>query len=293
MSESKSVSNQKGRSKKHNIPYTGDTSSMQAAFQEYLSCVADCFGEPYDDRDLRSGDEPSLRSVCEEFNISIPKARKLLITVGVYSTEQSRQVAELYAQGKSISEIGGLTGLKRSSVSSYLPYKRFSYKMDDTSDKSGISDGVVSRHTEDSRKYRERRKTVQQLQENIKAGKNAEDFLWQAVIAYQGYPFHTSSGLPFSYTVKRNKIGTYTGELIVSRKEGSKTLTRSSLMLAFHTVLEGIEIVDVFDKNGEMATVLTLPEYKGPKSIGQIFGISYVYSLFWKLGLIMLYRGFQ
>ena len=90
MSESKSVSNQKGRSKKHNIPYTGDTSSMQAAFQEYLSCVADCFGEPYDDRDLRSGDEPSLRSVCEEFNISIPKARKLLITVGVYSTEQSR-----------------------------------------------------------------------------------------------------------------------------------------------------------------------------------------------------------
>jgi hypothetical protein len=30
----------------------------------------------------------------------------------------------------------------------------------------------------------------------------------------------------------------------------------------------------------------TPPEYKGPKAIGQIFGISYIYSLFWKLGLI-------
>ena len=28
------------------------------------------------------------------------------------------------------------------------------------------------------------------------------------------------------------------------------------------------------------------PEYPGPKSIGQIFGISYIYSIFWKLGII-------
>ncbi|MCI5647901.1 MAG: hypothetical protein MR332_00450 [Fusicatenibacter sp.] len=31
---------------------------------------------------------------------------------------------------------------------------------------------------------------------------------------------------------------------------------------------------------------LLVPEYKGSKAIGQIFGISYVYSIFWKLGLI-------
>lgn len=29
-----------------------------------------------------------------------------------------------------------------------------------------------------------------------------------------------------------------------------------------------------------------LEDFKGPKAIGQIFGISYVYSLFWKFGLI-------
>ena len=38
------------------------------------------------------------------------------------------------------------------------------------------------------------------------------------------------------------------------------------------------------DINGKAE--LILPEYKGPKAIGQIFGISYIYSIFWKFGLI-------
>jgi hypothetical protein len=139
----------------HNTPYTGDTLQQKAVFEEYLDCVADCFGEPYDDRENRTDDAPSLRPVCDEFSISIPKARKLLITAGVYSTEQSRRVADLAAQGKSIEEIGLLTGLKRSSVSSYLPYKKYSYKMNEMSDTAELS-----RHAEDSRKYRERKKAV-------------------------------------------------------------------------------------------------------------------------------------
>ena len=36
----------------------------------------------------------------------------------------------------------------------------------------------------------------------------------------------------------------------------------------------------------EDGTELRFPEYKGPKAIGQIFGISYIYSIFWKFGLI-------
>ena len=130
-----------GRPKKHNTPYTGDVAQMEIAFQEYVSCVADCFGDSYDDNEKREEGEMSLRSVCEEFNISIPKARKLLITAGVYSTEQSRRVAELSAEGKSVAEIMTLTGLSRSSVSSYLPYQRFSYNMDE-----------CSRHAEDRQK---------------------------------------------------------------------------------------------------------------------------------------------
>lgn len=72
----------------------------------------------------------------------------------------------------------------------------------------------------------------------------------------------------------------------MSRKQDSKTLTRSSIMLAFHTVFEEIKIVDVTDGTGNLRVVLVAPEYKGPKAIGQIFGISYIYSLFWKWGLI-------
>jgi hypothetical protein len=290
MENTKTVVNHRGRPRKHNTPYTGGILQQEATFEEYLDCVADCFGEPYDDRENRTDDAPSLRSVCDEFGISIPKARKLLITAGVYSTEQSRRVVDLAAQGKSIEEIGLLTGLKRSSVSSYLPYKKYSYKMDEMSDTVELS-----RHAEDSRKYRERKKAVDELheaivKERVKKNIDTDAILWQAVIAYQGYPFHTSSGLSFSYTVKKNKESVYTGELEISRKEESKTLTKSSVLLAFHTVLEAMEIV--LSKDGEIeadcetTTTLITPEYKGPKAIGQIFGISYVYSLFWKLGLI-------
>ena len=73
----------------------------------------------------------------------------------------------------------------------------------------------------------------------------------------------------------------YSGELLISRKETSKTLTRSSVMLAFHKVLEQIEIKE---NNGN--TYLLLPDYRGPKSIGQIFGISYIFSMFLEFGLI-------
>jgi hypothetical protein len=100
-----------------------------------------------------------------------------------------------------------------------------------------------------------------------------DEALWRAVMAYQNYDLYTKSGLMFSYAVKCKRNGEYSGELIVSRKEESKTLTKSSIMLAFHKVLS-----DMKDT--------TPPEYKGPKAIGQIFGISYIYSLFWKLGLI-------
>lgn len=204
------------------------------------------------------------------------------------------------AQGKSVEEIAQLTGLSRSSVSSYLPYQTFSYKMDE-----------CSRHAEDSRKYRERKKTVEKLQEKIKDEKKIADgeagelyngeintveldkLLWQCVIAFQNYPFYTTSGLPFSYTVKKKKNGEYSGELEISRKEESKTLTRSSVLLAFHKVLEGIRVaesttLEVMDSEDVPSTALMPVEYKGPKAIGQIFGISYVYSLFWRWGLIQV-----
>lgn len=249
-----------GRPKKHSAPYSGDRGQMEKAFQEYLECIVDCFGAVYDDRKGVS-ESASLRSVCEEFGISIPKARKLMITAGVYSTDISRRVAELSAAGRSLEEIRAETGLSRSSVSSYLPYQKVPYNMAES-----------SRHAADSRRYRERKKAVRWLQEQIHAGGNVENALWQTVIAYQGYPLRTSSGLPFSYTVRQKKNGEYSGELLVSRKESSKTLTKSSMLLALQRVRE--------HSSPEP------PMYAGPRAIGQFFGISYIYSLFWKWNLI-------
>ena len=126
--------------------------------------------------------------------------------------------------------------------------------------------------------------SIKELHRGIIEGKTQEELdvlLWDAVVAYQNQPLRTLSGLEFSYTVKHKKNGEYSGELLVSRKETSKTLTRSSVMLAFHKVLEQIEVTE---KDG---TVLYAPpSYKGPKAVGQIFGISYIFSLFLEIGLI-------
>ena len=128
----------------------------------------------------------------------------------------------------------------------------------------------------------EREVAVKRLQKGILEEKTELDkLLWDALLAGQGEFFYTSSGLPFSYVVKRKRNGEYSGELLVSRKESSKTLTRSSVLLAFHKVIDATQICDIDGK-----AELILPEYKGPKAIGQIFGISYIYSIFWKFGLI-------
>lgn len=51
-----------------------------------------------------------------------------------------------------------------------------------------------------------------------------EEHLWGCIIAFQNYPFHTISGLPFSYTLKIGRNEEYTKELFIGRRENSKYL---------------------------------------------------------------------
>ncbi|HJD26509.1 MAG TPA: hypothetical protein IAA12_08640 [Candidatus Blautia intestinipullorum] len=133
----------------------------------------------------------------------------------------------------------------------------------------------------------ERKRTIAELHIGILTeSKDVDGLLWEAVLAFQDYPLRTVSGLPFSYRIKRKKNGEYSGEILVSRKEGSKTLTKSPVLLAFHTVLKRIETMPPSCGQESGKDILEAPEYSGPKAIGQIFGISYIYSLFWLLGLI-------
>lgn len=109
-----------------------------------------------------------------------------------------------------------------------------------------------------------RKQAVLALEENP-----TEDHLWDCIVAFQGYPFYTISGLPFQYALKVGRNGAYTKELFIDRREGSKSLSWSSVRLAFESALE---------KRGHV--------FGRPKEIADVRGISYSYSLLWRFGVI-------
>ena len=94
-----------------------------------------------------------------------------------------------------------------------------------------------------------------------------EEALWDCVVAFQEFEFHTYSGLPYSYHMKYGRSGTYTKELWIDRREKSKSLVWSSVRAAYHKVLELQE---------ESAR----PVVDRPKDLGDIRGITYIYGTF-------------
>ena len=111
---------------------------------------------------------------------------------------------------------------------------------------------------------RERKEAVERLQKEVNT-----DLLWNAIIAFQNYPFHTYSGLPFSYTIKVGRNGELNKELLINRRDKSKSLTWSSVVIALDKAL---------NQKGNIIS--------RPKEIGDIRGISYIYPIFYRLGLI-------
>ena len=221
--------------------YNGSTT-----MQELLNAVCDYYGDPVDDRQPEDSDHVSLHDVAAEFNITVMKARKLLITGGLYSTSLSRRVQELHAQGLTVDKITEETGLKRASINSYLPYSHIIYRLPDISIKA-----------ERQKQYRVRKRN------NTRTDAEKEEKLWQELIYLQGCIFRTYGrngvgGLDFTYKIRG-------GEMFVDRKE--KSITRATVMKAYRKVVE---------LGGEV---------KGPKVLGT-FGASYLYPVFVKMGLI-------
>jgi hypothetical protein len=122
----------------------------------------------------------------------------------------------------------------------------------------------VSLNAEEIKVYQQRKLTVQRLQEE-----QTEAALWEAVIAFQNYPFRTVSGLPFSYVIKTGKDGNYNKELLIDRRKESKTLAWSSVVLAFRHAVE---------LQGEII--------ERPKALGDIRGVSYIYPMLYRFALI-------
>lgn len=204
---------------------------------------------------------PSLQKIADELALNPIKVRKLLITAGVYESDIATRVNQRFAayqqEGASRKDAIALTGrdmrLSTVSVSSYLPYNKGLYFPAETST-DNLSTGA-----ERQRRYI----AVQRLKENP-----TEETLWNCITAFRNYPFTTLSGLPFTYDLKMGRRGSFTKELWINQRENSKSLTWSSVALAFRNIKEIGAVVE------------------RPKALGDIRGVSYIYALFCRFGLI-------
>ena len=141
--------------------------------------------------------------------------------------------------------------LSKASVTSYLPYKKGVY-FPNTADKEKISVGA-----ERQRRYRAVRKLRTEP---------TEEHLWEVVLLYAGVRFKTYSGLPFTYEIRKGRNGQYTKELWIDRRENSKSLAWSSVLLALGHIKKVGEIVE------------------RPKALGDIRGVTYIYGMFYRFG---------
>ena len=120
--------------------------------------------------------------------------------------------------------------LSKASVTSYLPYQKGVY-FPSTASKEKISVGA-----ERQRRYR--------AMKRWRADPTEENF-WGVVLTYAGVKFKTYSGLPFSYEIKKGRNGEYTKELWLDRREKSKSLAWSSIVLALKNIKGEVISVNV------------------------------------------------
>lgn len=224
-----------------------------------------------------SEEEPELKAIAEEVEISPSKLRKLLITAAerdhtpYFSSTTADAVLRMSREGKSVVEIQAATGLSYTSVQGYLPHKSV-YGLD-----------TMSAECERIKLFRARRKAVSGLHDHL-FFPDASLYLWKTVIAFQSYPFHTSGrgsreGVKFTYEVSKSTTGggrRYEGEqvegfgnemwIIKNGQKSEKSISRSTVDLALRTALE--------------------KKIKGPKALGIPGAGSYLYPMFVRFGVI-------
>ena len=225
-----------------------------ALSKEMITQMAEAFGR-YDDRKGRAQQRMTLNEAAALFGITSLKARKILITAGVYSTAVSREVQDLYRSGRSVAEIGRILNLSRASVHSYLPYSKMIYKMD-----------RLSTTAERELLYRKRKKAKVALSHAV-----TKENLWSALEIFQRYPFHLTRGTDETMSKK------FTYRLSVSaagRVGTSLVLEPDGMTISMK------EILMVFDR------ILRLQDMTGnPDQLG-ISNDSYLYAILLGIGLI-------
>ena len=202
----------------------------------------------------------SLQAIGDELELNPIKVRKLLITAGVYESDVAEKVKDTFDEYRekqsykeAILSTANTLQLSKASVTSYLPYQKGVY-FPSTASKEKISIGA-----ERQRRYR--------AMKRWRTDPTEENF-WGVVLAYAGVKFKTYSGLPFSYEIKKGRNGEYTKELWIDRREKSKSLAWSSVLLALRNMKKVGEVVD------------------RPKALGDVRGVTYIYGMFYRFGLI-------
>ena len=205
------------------------------------------------------GEDCSLRDIADALNLNPIKVRKLLITAGVYESDVAEKVQDTFEEYRetqnykeAIFSTANTLQLSKASVTSYLPYQKGVYYP--STEKEKISVGA-----ERQRRYRAVRKLRTEP---------TEEHLWEVVLLYTGMRFKTYSGLPFTYEIRKGRNGQYTKELWIDRRENSKSLAWSSVLLALGNIKQVGEVVE------------------RPKALGDIRGVTYIYGMFYRFGLI-------
>lgn len=203
----------------------------------------------------------SLQAIADELSLNPIKVRKLLITAGVYESNTAESVLytfNKYREKQSYKEAVLSTAvalqLSKASVTSYLPYEKGVYFQAEELEKISVG-------AERQRRYR----AVKLLRKNP-----CEETLWNCIVAFRGYEFKTMSGLPFTYQLKKGRGDKFTKELWIDRRESSKSLAWSSVLLAYKNI-------------GTIGRIVGRP-----KALGDIHGISYIYGIFSRFGLIKM-----
>ena len=180
-----------------------------AIMSALIDAVTDSYLSPSDDEEA-DGHKP-IKLVAEEFEITPLKVRKLLITSGAYRTSISERILVLHHEGKTVAQIQKVVGLGRVSIHSYLPYMKGVYKASE-----------ISTDAERVKLYRNRKAGLERL-------KNGEINLWIVVKLFAGYPFMTTEGCKFNYSVSGN-------EMHISRE--TLVITRATIEAAYQGVRE-------------------------------------------------------
>ena len=209
---------------------------------------------------IRYKDGMTLQAIADALSLNPIKVRKLLITAGIYESDIAKMVQrtfndyrETQSYKDAVLSTASALKLSKASVTSYLPYEKGVYFPRE------VPVEKISVGAERQRRYRAVRKLRTEL---------TEEHLWEVVLLYSGVRFKTYSGLPFTYEIRKGRNGQYTKELWIDRRENSKSLAWSSVLLTLNNIKEVGAVVD------------------RPKALGDIRGVTYIYGMFYRFGLI-------